>query len=292
MPRLKHLLTFARPYTLLLAGMTYTLGISIARYLGRADNPLAFGLGFGWVILVVMAMNLLAVYFRPHEERLIKDEPIQEQNWLRAAAFQLSVAELGVAAVITVFLLQQNITPTAFTFAAILLVVAMLYALPPLRLVNSGFGEQILAAQIAAFVPAFSLALQTGDVHRLLSAAITPIILLAIAYFLVLNFATYKDDIKYERRTLLTRAGWERAVNLHHIIIFLAYLSLAAMPLLGLPSAIFFPLFYIAPLALLQIFTLHRISQGAPANWTFLTTLAASVIGLTIYIFIITFWIR
>ena len=67
---------------------------------------------------------------------------------------------------------------------------------------------------------------------------------------------------------------------------------LAAMPLLGLPSAIFFPPFYIAPLALLQIFTLHRISQGAPANWKFLTTLAASVIGLTVYVFILTFWIR
>ena len=292
MPRLKHLLTFTRPFSLLLAGMTYTLGASIARYLGRADHPLAFGLGFGWVILVVMAMNLLSVYFRPHEEHLVKDEPVAEQNWLRAAAFQLSVAALGVAAVITVFLLQQSVTSTAFAFAAILLVVAMLYALPPLRLVNSGFGEQILAAQIAAFAPAFSLSLQTGDVHRLLSAAITPIILLMIAYFLVLNFATFKDDTKYERRTLLIRAGWERAVNLHHIIIFMAYLSLAAMPLLGLPTAIFLPPFYIFPLALLQIFAMHRISQGAPANWTFLTTLAASVPILTIYIFIVTFWIR
>ena len=292
MPLLKHLLSFTRPLILVLAGMTYTLGIGIARYLGRADNPLAFGLGFGWVVLVVMAMNLLAVYFRPHNEFLVPNETIPERNWLRAAAFQLSIAALGVAAVITVFLLQQNISPIAFTFAAIILVVALIYALPPLRLVTSGFGEQILAAQIAAFVPAFSLALQTGDVHRLLSAAITPIILLAIAYFLVLNFATYKEDVKYERRTLLTRAGWERAVKLHHIIIFLAYFSLAAMPLLGLPSAIFFPPFYIAPLALLQIVSMQRIAQGAPANWTFLTTLAASVLGLTIYIFIVTFWIR
>ena len=292
MPRLKHLLTFTRPLLLVFAGMTYTLGTSIARYLGRADSPLTFSLGFGWVILVVMAMNLLAVYFRPHEERLVKDEPIAEQHWLRAAAFQLSVASLGVAAVLTVFLLQQNISPTAFVFAGIMLVVALIYALPPLRLVNSGFGEQILAAQIAAFVPAFSLALQTGDVHRLLSATITPIILLAIAYFLVLNFASYKDDIKYEHRTLLTRAGWQRAVNLHHIVILLAYFSLAAMPLLGLPSAIFFPPFYIAPLALLQIIAMQRIAQGAPANWTFLTTLATSVVGLTTYIFIVTFWIR
>lgn len=292
MSRLKHLLTFTRPLILVLAGMSYTLGVSIARYLGRANSPLAFGLGFGWVILVIMAMNLLAVYFRPHNEFLVPNETIPERNWLRAAAFQLSIAALGVAAVITVFLLQQNISPPAFTFAAIILVVALIYALPPLRLVNSGFGEQILAAQIAAFVPAFSLALQTGDVHRLLSAAITPILLLTIAYFLVLNFATFKDDIKYERRTLLTRAGWERTVNLHHILVFLAYLSLAAMPLLGLPSAIFFPPFYIFPLALLQIVAMQRIAQGNPPNWTFLTTLAASVPILTVYIFIVTLWIR
>lgn len=292
MPRIKNILTFTRPFTLILAGMTYTLGTSIARYLGRADDPLAFGLGFGWVILVVITMNLLAIYFRPHNERLVKEESIPEQNWLRAAAFQLSVAALGVAALLTVFLLRLNISGTAILFAGLILLCALVYALPPLRIVNSGFGEQLLAAVIAVFVPAFSLSLQTDGVTRLLSAVVTPVILLMIAYYLVANFSTYREDLKYERRTLLMRATWEQAITLHHVIILMAYLSLAAMPLLGLPRAVFYPPFYIFPLALLQIFLMQRIAQGASANWKLMTTLAASVIGLTIYIFIITFWIR
>ncbi len=292
MPRLKHLLTFTCPLILILAGLTYSLGTGIARYLGRADNPLTFGLGFGWVILVLVAMNLLAVYFRSHNEFLVENETIPERNWLRAAAFQMAIAALGVVAVLTVFLFQNKIAASAVLFAALILLAALAYALPPLRLIYSGFGEFTLAILLAVLIPAFSLTLQMGDVHRLLGAITFPLTALAFAYFLAANFPTFVEDHKYERGTLLLRIGWERALLLHHILVLNTYLLFAAMPLFGFPWAIILPAFYGMPFALFQIFWLQRISQGASPNWAFLTTLTITVLGLTTYLLTLTFWIR
>ena len=292
MNKLKSLLIFSNPLLIILATLTYTLGASIARYLGRADSPLIFWLGFSWLILLILAMNLLTVYFRPYNEPLIEDETIKERNWLRAAAFQISVGALGAVALLTVFLLQNNIAPIALFFATFIFLAAIAYALPPLRLVTSGFGELVLAILLALLIPAFSLSLQMGEIHRLLGAVSFPLTALALAFFLVLNFSTYKEDLKYERGSLLLRIGWERAVSLHHVLVLTAYLLLATMPFLGFPWAIIVPAFLVMPFAIFQIFWMQKIAQGASPNWKFLKTLAYSVIGLTLYILNLTFWMR
>ena len=293
MIRLKHLLTFSNPLLLALAALTYTLGTGIARYLGRADDPLVFGMGFGWMILLLLAMNLLAVYFRPHNERLIEEETIVERNWLRAAAFQISGVALGVVAMLTVFLLQQSVSPIALLFALLIFFAAIAYALPPLRLITSGFGEFVLAILFALLIPAFSLTLQMGELHRLLGAVAFPLAALALAFFLVLNFPAYKEDLKYERGSLLLRVGWPRAISLHHILIFSAYLLFAAMPLIAsIPWAVISSVFLVMPFAIFQVYWMQQIANGVNPNWKFLNLLAITVLGLTTYTLTLTFWMR
>jgi 1,4-dihydroxy-2-naphthoate octaprenyltransferase len=293
MDRLKHLLTFSNPLLLALAALTYALGTGIARYLGRADHPLLFGMGFGWVILLLLVMNLLAVYFRPHNERLIEEETIVERNWLRAAAFQISVAALGTVALLTVFFLQQGVAPIALFFALLIFLAVIVYALPPFRLITSGFGEFILTILFALLIPAFSLALQMGELHRLLGAVSLPLAVLALAFFLVLNFPAYKEDLKYERGSLLLRVGWPRAISLHHILIFSAYFLFAAMPILAsIPWTVISSVFLVMPFAIFQVYWMQQIANGASPNWKFLTILAITVFGLTTYTLTITFWMR
>ncbi len=289
---LKSIIPFTNPLLLALAALSYTLGTGIARYLGRADSPLSFWLGFGWILLLILAMNLLTVYFRPHNEPILPEETLKERNWVRAALFQISMALLGGVALFTIALFQSGINLISLIFATIIFLLALLYALPPVRLITSGFGEFTLAILIALLIPAFSLSLQMGEVHRLLGAVAFPLTALALAVFLALNFPAYKDDLKYERGTLLLRISWERAVPLHHIFIFTAYLLFSAMPLFGLPRALFLPVFYVAPLVLFQIYWMQKIAEGASPNWKFLEILAYSVIGLTLYILTITFWMR
>ena len=286
------LLPFTNPLLLVLAALSYLLGTGIARYLGRADSPLNFWLGFGWILLLILAMNLLTIYFRPHNEPILPEETLKERNWARAALFQFSVALLGGVAFLTIALFQSGLNLTAIIFAAIIFILALIYALPPLRVARSGFGELTLAILFALLIPAFSLSLQMGDVHRLLSAVVFPLVLLAIAAFLALNFPAYKEDLKYERGSLLLRIGWERAIPLHHVLVLTAYLLFAAMPLLDFPRAIFTPPFFVAPLAFFQVYWMQKIAQGASPNWKFLKILSYSVIGLTLYILTITFWMR
>ena len=292
MNKLKYLLTFSQPLVLVLAALTYTLGTGIARYLGRAEAPLAFGLGLGWILLILLPMNLLTVYFRPPNEPLIKDETIVERNWLRAAAFQISIASLGVVAVLTVFLFQGGISSTALFFAVLIVLAALAYALPPLRLITSGFGELTLSLLLAALLPAFAFTLKTGEVHRLLGAVAFPLTALTLAFFLAMSFPTFREDNKYERSSLLIRIGWQRAVPLHHLLVLTAYLLFAAMPQLGIPWGVIWPVFLIMPFALFQIFWMQQIAFGANPNWKFLIALATTVLGLTTYILTVTFWIR
>ena len=290
--RLKTLLPFTNPLLLALGALSYALGTGIARYLGRADSPLNFWLGFGWITLLILAMNLLTAYFRPHNEPLLENETLKERNWVRAAMFQVSIILLSVVALLTLSLLLNGISPLALVLALLIILAAIAYALPPLRLLTSGFGELLLAVILALLLPAFSLSLQMGELHRLLGAVAFPLTALSFAFFLVLDFPTYAEDRKYERGTLLLRIGWERAIPLHHILLLAAYLLFASMPLFGLPRTIFTPAFYVAPFALFQIYYLQKIAQGAPPNWKFLKILAHSVIGLTLYVLIFTLWTR
>ena len=286
------LLPFTNPFLLALTALSYTLGAGIAHYLGRADYPLNFWLGFGWVFLLILATNLLTVYFRPHNEPIIFKETLKKRNWARAIFFQFSMALVGGVILLSIALFQNSINLTAIIFAVIIFILALAYALPPTRVVISGFGELLLAALIGVLIPAFSLSLQTDDIHRLLGAVAFPLVLLAAAAFLALNFSTYKEDLKYERGSLLLRLGWERAIPLHHILILTAYLLFTAMPLFGLPRALFTPVFFVSPIALFQIYWMQKIAQGVSPNWKFLKILAYSVIGLTLYILTITFWMR
>ncbi|MBT3188762.1 MAG: UbiA family prenyltransferase [Anaerolineae bacterium] len=292
MSRLKPLLTFSNPPLLALAVLTYALGAGIARYLGRANNPLLFGLGFIWILLLFLAMSLLTIYFRPHNEPLVKGETIKEQNWLRAALFQVSIAALGIAALLFVTFLQMGVSPPAIFYAVLIFLTALIYALPPLRLATNGFGELALAVLIALLIPAFSLSLQMGEIHRLLGAFSFPLVALSLAYFLVLDFPTYKEDRKYERGNLLFRIGWQRAIPLHHILILTAYFLFATMPQFGFPWAIIGPVFLVMPFALFEIYWMQEIASGSNPNWRFLKIIATTVIGLTLYIITFTLWTR
>jgi 1,4-dihydroxy-2-naphthoate octaprenyltransferase len=165
------------------------------------------------------------------------------------------------------------------------------YAIPPFRFINRGFGEFVLAAHIAYVLPSIAYILQSDQTHRFLLISI-PLTFLAFAYFIVMTFPAFAADSKYNRRTLLTRLGWERAVPLHHLFVLLAYLFFLSSPIFGLSLSLLWPAFLTLPFALFQIFQLRNLALGAPTNWTLLTVTALSVFGLTTYFLSLTFWLR
>jgi 1,4-dihydroxy-2-naphthoate octaprenyltransferase len=131
-----------------------------------------------------------------------------------------------------------------------------------------------------------------GENSRLLTLLLIPLTVLALAYFLIVNFTTFPDDQKYERGTLLRYLTWERAIPLHHSLIAVAYFLFALVPLLGFSFNLVAPAFYTLPFAIFQIFQLRAVANGSPPNWKLLTSTAVAVFGLTTYFLTLTFWLR
>ena len=283
----------SRPLHLLLAALTYLLGASIPAYLGKPFLLVPFIFGFAGVLLAQTSMAFLREVFRPHNEPLVVGETPKQKETLRSNLLYISVGMIGVVTVIA-FIVHLNFTLTLPTFLFLLssLILVLAYSIPPFHLVNHGFGELILALHIAYVVPSIGFLFQAGENSRLLTILLIPLTVLALTYFLIINFITFPDDQKYERGTLLRRLTWERAVPLHHSLIAFAYLMFALVPLFGYSFNLIAPAFLTLPFAIFQIFQLRAIASGNLPNWRLLTSTALAVFGLTTYFLTLTFWLR
>ncbi|MBK9601695.1 MAG: UbiA family prenyltransferase [Anaerolineales bacterium] len=287
------MLKLSRPLLLLLAALTYLLGASISAYLGKSFQNLTFLLGLGGVVLAQLSMNLLAEAFRPHNEPMIEGETPAQKEALRSNLLYISYAALTACAMIAFLLyINQGLNLPTFIFLLLSLVLVVLYAVPPLRLLDRGFGELALAAHMAYVIPSIGFLLQAKENHRLLIMIAIPLTALTLAYFLILNFTSFPSDQKYQRATLLRRLGWESAVPLHHSLIIFAYVIFICSPIFGYSFLLIWPAFLTLPFAILQMLLLRHISLGGKPNWTLLTTTALAVFGLTAYFLTLTFWLR
>jgi len=283
LPRLLHLL---------LAALAYTFGASIANYLGKPFLASVFWLGFAGILLAQLSMSLLPEVFRLDVEPLAENETRKERQTLRNTILYVSIACLASLVLIFYSLFATSQLPfVTITFLALSLIIVLAYSLPPLRLVNRGFGEILLSAHLAYVFPSIAFTLQVGDIHRFLVLTI-PLTFLLFAYFTVVNFQTFAQDQKFGRVTFLTRLGWERVVPLHHLFVLLPYIIFLSSPSLGLSLSLISPAFLTLPFALFQIYQLRNISLGLPPNWTLLKATALSVFGLTTYFLTLTFWLR
>jgi 1,4-dihydroxy-2-naphthoate octaprenyltransferase len=293
MNRIRSLFLSARPLYLLLAALTYLLGAGIARYLGAFHSSLAFWLGLGGVLFAQLSMNLLAESFRPVREPSEFEADKSDRVGYRNSALLIAIGSLATAGLVF-FLLGNDIVlkPTVLFFLGMSLAIILAFGVPPVRLVNTGFGEFALAVHIALVMPALGFVFQNIAYHRLVAIVSFPLTLLALAYFLILSFPSFASDQKYDRRTLLRRMGWELAVPFHHGLILGAYLLLAGALLFGLAWNLVWPVFLTFPFAVLQIFWLRNISLGAKPLWTLLTVNALAVFGLASYLLTFAFWLR
>ena len=286
------LLRLARPLYLVLAASTYLFGASLADYLGKPVSLAAFWLGLFAMLLMQSLMSLLAQVFRLDVEPLLEGETRSRRQILRNNVLYTSLGCIVVVALTTYVLFANRLHPfSSFFFLLLSTIVILVHSIPPLRFVNRGAGEFLLAVHIAYVIPSFAFTLQAGETHRLLALAV-PLTLLGFAYFIVSNFQSFAQDQKLGRITFLTRLGWERVVPLHHALILFAYFLFLTSPIFGLNLSLIGPAFLTLPFALFQIFQLRNIALGAKPNWTLLHMTSIAVFGLAVYFLTLTFWLR
>ncbi len=265
----------------------------MAHYLGQSFNKSAFWLGMLTVLTLQEGTFLLVEYFRLPLTPIGKDEIPRQRESIRNNVFIIAAAMLALSSVSTIILLFARLLSIP---AAVLLVLVFLllytYAIPPLRLSETGFGEVVQAFFLANLIPTIAFLLQKSEYHRLITMMTFPLTLIALGFLLILDFPTYATDQKRTHLTLLTRLTWQRAIPIHHILLLMAFMLFAVAPLFGFPWNLVWPVFLTLPFASLQIYLLQRIANGYPAIWNFLTTIASGTFGLTAYLLTLTFWIH
>jgi 1,4-dihydroxy-2-naphthoate octaprenyltransferase len=282
-----------QPLQLLLAGLAYSLGFNIARYLGiTLDRIVLFGGGL-FVLFAIAASSALNAYFAPQYLFPKNIEDKQERNIVLRFLFFSSIGLLGVCSVIVFYLvLRKQLHLEIFFLFAVFALIALGISIPPIRLSGRGFGEIAQAVLIGGLPGMIAFVLQAGSIHRLVSYLSFPILLLSLSYLLGLEFPDYATDLKYNHQSLLMRLTWQRAIPIHNIIVISAYVFFIAAPLVGIPLSLSWAPLLTLPLAIYQIIILRNIELGLKPDWRILKVNALAMVGLATYLLSFTFWIR
>ena len=302
----------ARPWPVLAGVLLYALGGGIARYLGNTIDWPAYFTGQALMTMLQLSGNFLREYFdrasQPPFEQVARKQPPPDQ--LRQGAddsqpaetveiivprlvfFQAAAVTLTTGAVMAVLeITAQRMTPVAALFLALAAVLVLLYAVPPFRLVYSGYGELVQAILLANLFPALAFIFQVGDLHRLLGLLTFPLTLMVLAGDLARGLRGYYADYKENRQTMLVRLGWQRGMTLHNVLIAVAFLALAAAVIAGIPARLVLPAFLALPVGIFQIWQMTRIAAGAPPRWRVLDYTAIASVALMAYFLALTLWI-
>ncbi len=294
--RPRHLLLFvqlSRPVFLIGGFLLYGLGASVAAYLGR---PIDAGLYIQGQALIT-SMQLMTHYLNEFYDAEIDVEnphrtpfsggsgAIGEGRLPRRVAWYAAVVAMGFGGSLTsLMVVTGNIPPLAWAIFLLIFLGAFFYSTPPLRLIHSGYGELTASLVVAGLVPAAAFVLQTGELHRLLFMTTAPLIALHFAMVIAFEVPDFGTDVRYNKRTLMIRLGWERTMRIHDAAILFAILAFVVAALLGLPRRVALGGLIALPLALAAIWQMDRIRRGGKPRYTLLTTSAVGLFALAAYL--------
>jgi 1,4-dihydroxy-2-naphthoate octaprenyltransferase len=291
----------SRPLYILSAVLTYLLGIAVAHYLTGQIDWNALFIGLVWIVLLLIGTQYLNEYFDPSvtlEITTRKHTPfsgitgaVGSTKLPRTAAFWAGLTCYAISASFTVIILQNSRLNQSILFLlGVILLGELLFALPPFRLVSSGYGELVMSIINVGLIPAIAFLMQGHDFHRLLAMVVFPLTVLYMSTLLAIEFPDYASDIKHAKRSMLMRIGWQRGMILHNGLILIGFALVAISFVLGLPLSVGWPIIFVIPIGLYQIWMMVRIADGAKPNWNLLILVAISTFGLAAYIYTFAFW--
>ena len=285
---LSRIIHAAQPWKLLAGFLFYALGVSIVYYLGEPIDLRVYALGQAGVTCFQASSYFLTRYYdaiRPAGKEARLYSPQERREVVGLLQIALSLLTVGMVMVL-LLLVNKDISPGGGMVLMFIFALFLLYGVPPVRLVYSGYGELVEAIVLTNLVPAFGFALQYGSLHRLLGMITFPLTGLYLAMLIVGSFRSYSEDMKRLNGTLLIRIGWERGIVLHNVLILTAYLLIAAAALLGLPWGLTWPALLLLPLGAFQVWMMSRMADGAKPQWRLMTLAAVALPVLTAYFLI------
>ena len=301
MRSLRLFIQLSRPLYILEAILLYFLGIGIFHYLSGPVDWTLFTLGLVWLVFIMFGSQFLNEYFEPagmREPSTGKHTPFSGDSGAlgvgklsRQVALWAGLTCLTISASMTVLIFQNLGNDQAVVLILGLIFIGeFIYAVPPFRLVSSGFGELSMSIIRVGLIPAMAFLMQRHDFHRLLIMAAFPLTLLHISMLLALELPDYASDLQQGSRPILVRIGWQRGMQIHNLLILGGFVILGLAFALGLPIRVAWPVVIVLPIGLYQIWMMNRIADGAKPNWNLLMLVAVTTFALTAYILAFAFW--
>ncbi len=275
--------------------LMYALGVGVARYVGQTLNVELLLLGLAWAILLQMSALFLKDFFNAPPDfgrEAGKSDPEGKPGFkLQKRHYQWIVLGLVAAlASITVLMIDRGAPGLSYLLMGLAFTGALFYAAPVMPLETSGFGELVEAIGMVYLLPAYAFLLQAGEMSRLIAMSTLFLAPLYMGWRIAAELPEYANDLRTGRGVLMVRAGWERGMLLHNILILGAYLVLAIGAVFGLPMFVFIPAILTLPLGLFQVWQVWRIGGGGRPNWSAVTLIGMLVFFIPAYLVVYSFW--
>ncbi|MHC1784263.1 MAG: prenyltransferase [Anaerolineaceae bacterium] len=307
---LQYFITAARPDILLGAILFYAMGAGIVHFLGNSIDWVTYWVGQGMVTLIQLSSAFLFAYFNfdalkaevnfhkspqsnipDKEETLPRRKTPENEPVLRLSFLQAGLVALTIGAVFTVMLgFSGNIEISAYFLIGISLAAGLAYALPPTNFGRTGYGELISTLFLTILTPGLAYVLQAGEMHRLLTLLSFPLSALVLASLMAVSLERYHNPETSTQKNLMTQMGWQKGMQFHNILIFVAYLLFAVAALAGLPWALTWPAVLSLPVGLFQVWQMRQIAIGVKPHWKLLKWTAFGVVAMTVYLISLAVW--
>ncbi|NPV56815.1 MAG: prenyltransferase [Anaerolineae bacterium] len=285
----------AQPWSLLGGILFYALGVGVAHYLGEPLDWRVYWLGQACITMLQVSSFYLKHYFDlpPYHRNDPKRDAKPITDLPKPAWLQAAITTLTVDAVIAALLISgRDLNPVSLILFVIGFALLFFYAVPPFRLVYSGYGELIQAYFVASLTPFIAYALQSGDLHRLLWLLTQPLTALYLATTMALTLHGTPEQIRLGRQNIWSRIGWQRGFMLHNLLVLGAFVLLGVFSLLGLPWLLTWPGLLGLPFGVLQVVHVNQIADGDKPRWRLLSLLALASLGIAAYSITLTLWIH
>ncbi len=293
---IKNIISLVNPWFLFMGLLSYALGAGVIHYLGKSVDWGVYLLGQGYFSLMQLAGLILKAYIE-HLQKNKSTRPIiskfESGRTVKPSYYlTISLACLTAGVVILVLLVSQNkMNTSAGLFCILIFILMYFYAMPPVQYVNKGFGELARAFLISSIAPGLALTLQLNGLHRLILLLAFPILFLYLAAEIAISFPSYGADLK-TGASLIARAGWQRGMQWHNLLIIGGYLLIGVAAVIGLPWSLCWPGLITLPFGCYMIIEMIRIENGAKPRWRLLKFSAYILQGLTIYALVLALWTR
>ena len=269
---------------------SYLLGAVLAQRAGKPINISVLFLGLSLFLLLYLLERCLT---HLTSSRINVFSTAQSSSRLQSPELMGALLFIAFALMFCVFGLVRTGALNAKSWIwLLLLTLGILIPSTSIRLWVVPY-RWLTDAFVAAPVMLFSGAvLQRIPSERMLFFLSLPLFFLFLASSSALMFESFGAESDKVRPTLLTVIGWEKAMNLHHVLLIATYAALGVYFFASGAWPIAWPAAFIAIISLFEVFQLERIARGMKPLWGLLrATAVLQYLGI-LYILLFAFLAR